>query len=146
MGTLKNPRWEKFAQLVAEGQSQRQAYLAAYPRSKAWKPETVDSKASVLLNQNGKVLARYKELQAQSADQSIMTAKERKLELSRYVRDKKLSPTDHMKAIDLLNKMEGDYTDNVNLTGKVDTGRPLEKVSDDELRRTAELLAGDDAT
>lgn len=146
MGTLKNPRWEKFAQLVAEGQSQRQAYLVAYPRSKGWKPETVDNNAYKLMNKNNEVLTRYKELQAQSADQSIMTAKERKLELSRYVRDKKLSPTDHMKAIDLLNKMEGDYTDNVNLTGSVDTGRPLEKVSDEELRRTAELLAGDDAT
>lgn len=146
MGTLKNPRWEKFAQLVAEGQSQRQAYLVAYPNAKKWKPETVDANASRLLNKNDRVLTRYKELQAQAADKSIMTAKERKLELSRYVRDKKLSPTDHMRAIDLLNKMEGDYTDNVNLTGHVDSNRPLEKVSDEELRRTAELLAGDDAT
>ncbi len=57
-----NVRQEQFVQEIAKGKTQRQAYLLAYPGSKKWKPETVDSKSSVLAN-NGKVLARLEEIQ-----------------------------------------------------------------------------------
>ena len=43
------------------GKSQRQAYLAAYPKAKNWLENTVDSRASVLMT-NKKVLKRLEEL------------------------------------------------------------------------------------
>lgn len=53
---------EKFVQeLIKNGGNQRQAYLAAYPKSKNWKTESVDSKASNLLKID-KVWTRYQEL------------------------------------------------------------------------------------
>lgn len=62
MGTAKlNARQEQFVQELAKGTTQRQAYLLAYPNSKKWKLETVDSKASILAN-NGKFLERLEEI------------------------------------------------------------------------------------
>ena len=48
MGTLKNPRHEKYVQNLVSGMSQRLAYRDAFPKSKSWKDTTVDSKASEL--------------------------------------------------------------------------------------------------
>ena len=53
---------ETFVQALKRGLSQREAYYEAYPRSRNWKPSTVDSKASHLFNDNGKIVARWHEL------------------------------------------------------------------------------------
>lgn len=50
-----------------KGLTQRQAYLKAYPRSKNWKPESIDQQAS-RLRKNIKVSARLKELQEEQKD------------------------------------------------------------------------------
>lgn len=147
MGALDNPRWEKFVQGLIKGKSQRQAYRDAFPRSKRWKDETVDTHASRLRNQNGKVLARFKELTEKAADESVITSIERKQTLTKFIKDKDLSPNDKMKAIDLLNKMDGTYVNNVQLTGSVNTNlRPLEKIDDAKLDEVAKRLSGDDGT
>ncbi len=147
MGVLDNPRWEKFVQGLIKGKSQRQAYRDAFPRSKRWKDETVDTHASRLRNQNGKVLARFKELTEKAADESVITSIERKQTLTKFIKDKDLSPNDKMKAIDLLNKMDGTYVNNVQLTGSVNTNlRPLEKIDDAKLDEVAKRLSGDDGT
>lgn len=147
MGVLDNPRWEKFVQGLIKGKSQRQAYRDAFPRSNRWKDETVDTHASRLRNQNGKVLARFKELTQKAADESVITSVERKQTLTKFIKDKDLSPNDKMKAIDLLNKMDGTYVNNVQLTGSVNTNlRPLEKIDDAKLDQIAKRLSGDDGT
>lgn len=43
------PKQDKFAYYLAKGFSQRQAYYRAYPKSKNWKPASVDSNASRML-------------------------------------------------------------------------------------------------
>lgn len=147
MGVLNNPRWEKFVQGLIKGVSQRQAYRAAFPRSKRWKDETVDTHASRLRNQNGKVVARYNELTEKAADDSVITSIERKQTLTKFIKDKDLSPNDKMKAIDLLNKMDGTYVNNVQLSGSINTNlRPLEQIDDKKLDQIAERLSGDDGT
>lgn len=126
MGALENARHEKFAQELVQGTSQRKAYRVAFPKSVNWKDETVDSKASVLAK-NDKVLARVKELQDEISSKAIMTAQERLEFLSGIVKDinqeKIVIETEtgkqefevpanldkKMKAIDLMNKMQGDY-------------------------------------
>ena len=52
---------EKFVEGILEGKSQRQAYYVAYPRSRNWKENAVDSMASQLMD-NPKVKQRLQEL------------------------------------------------------------------------------------
>ena len=61
---------EKFVAAIIEGKSQRQAYYEAYPRSRNWKPENVDSKASTLAK-DAKVSARINELRAKIEAETI---------------------------------------------------------------------------
>ena len=52
---------EKFVEGILEGKSQRQSYYVAYPRSRNWKENAVDSMASQLMS-NTKVKQRLLEL------------------------------------------------------------------------------------
>ena len=109
MGALNNVRHETFAQEIALGKSQRKAYRSAFPKSVNWKDETVDSKASVLAK-NDKVLARIKELQEESTSKAIKTAIQRKEWLSSIIDSMEEDTATKLKACDLLNKMDGEYT------------------------------------
>ncbi len=60
MGNLNKQEYDFICFLVA-GESQRQAYRNAFKKSKRWKNETVDNKASKLFNKD-EVQARYIEL------------------------------------------------------------------------------------
>lgn len=70
---------ERFIQELIKGKSQRQAFRAAYPRSKTWKDKTVDEAASRLFN-NSKVNTRYKRLKdkliKRTEEEAIITAME----------------------------------------------------------------------
>lgn len=52
---------EKFVEGILEGKSQYQAYITAYPRSKTWLRNTVDTEAYSLMR-NPKILKRLEEL------------------------------------------------------------------------------------
>lgn len=107
---LENPRHEIFAQEVAKGMSQRRAYRVAFPNSNKWKDETVDSKASVLANTD-KVLERINEIREKATEDSIKSVIERKKWLSELIDGEHSGMTsDKLKAIDILNKMDGVYT------------------------------------
>lgn len=115
--TRLTPKQEKFVLNVVNGMSQRQAYMEAYPGSKMWKPETVDCKASILLK-NGKVLERYQELMKKVEEEAIMSAAERRKWLSDIIKkgtivtdgtELPVKSADRLKAIDILNKMSGEY-------------------------------------
>lgn len=60
------PQREKFAQAVAAGKSQAEAYRLAYPKSEKWKPETIHQAASRLMADSN-VCARVAELRAEIA-------------------------------------------------------------------------------
>jgi hypothetical protein len=118
MGVLENARHEKFSQGIAQGLSQRKAYREAFPNSKKWKDETVDSKASALAKDD-KVLARVNELKSESSSKAIKTAIERKEWLSSIIDDENEDTTTKLKACDLLNKMDGEYITKVEADVKV---------------------------
>ncbi len=124
---------EKYVNNLVKGMSQRIAYRNAYPSSKKWKDETVDSKASTLLK-NEKVKERYKMLidkvNNKLEERTIMNALERMewltdvingniLEdvplMTKVTKDKVDTikcPTKidtRLKALDTLNKMSGEY-------------------------------------
>lgn len=132
MPILENARHEKFIQSLIAGMSQRQAYREAFPASNRWKDKTVDNRASELFRE---VLGRYKELQEEAQDAAIMTRKERMVALSDIAQNAE-KEADMIKAIDTLNKMDGDYTSKVELSGEVKTN-PFAELSVDELRKLA---------
>ena len=132
MPALKNAKQEKFVQGLINGLNQRKAYRAAYPNALKWKDSSVDARASNLLK-NDKLLARFEELQAKSEDKAIMSAIERKKWLTNAIMEEhKLN--DKLKAIDILNKMTGEYIEKVELSGSVDTN-PFSGLTTEELKK-----------
>ena len=73
MPVLKNARHERFAQIVASGKTQADAYRAVWPKSKAWKDSSVHEGASKV---NAKVAPRVKELLEASAAKASITKDE----------------------------------------------------------------------
>lgn len=131
MAVLSNPRWEAFAQNLSAGMTQRTAYRAAFPNSERWKDTTVDSRACELAK-NGEVLGRYEELKAEAAFGAVMTRNEKRELLARMARNEELSPADRQRAIDLDNKMEDEYTNNLRVSGTVNN--PFEGLTTEELK------------
>lgn len=135
MLTLKQ---EKYVQNLVKGMSQREAYKKSYNASNM-KDKTIDDKASLLFKKE-EIRARYDELVNKIRDKTekatIMSAEERMEWLSKIVKgDIKekvgVLKTDsdgnsemieqefpskldtRLKAIDTLNKMDGQYTTNI---------------------------------
>lgn len=109
MGALENARHEKFAQGIAQGLSQRKAYREAFPNSKKWKDNTVDSRASELYK-TSEILGRLQELRDESSSKAVKSAQARKEWLSSIIDDETEDISIKLKACDLLNKMDGEYT------------------------------------
>lgn len=118
---------EKFVQNIVKGMSQREAYKSSY-NAKNMKDDTIDNKACNLFKQD-KIRARYEELLKKIEDKTIMTAEERQIWLSKVVKGdikitrecddeiKEYEPymSDRLKAMDILNKMSGEYTQKIEL-------------------------------
>lgn len=100
---------EKFVKNIIDGMSQADAYRNSYDASRMT-DKSVWEKASALMN-NVKVTARLTELREQIANESIMSAKKRAERLTEFANDG--DPNVAMKAIDLLNKMTGEYVQKV---------------------------------
>lgn len=66
-----------------------------------------------------------------------MTARERKEWLTELIlkKDEEIRINDKLKAVDILNKMEGEYIDKVELKGDVTTRSPMEGLTTEELKK-----------
>jgi hypothetical protein len=129
MGALENQRHEMFVQELIKGATQRVAYRSAFPNSVKWKDTTVDNRASELFH-NSEVLGRYNELQSQATSKNIKTAIERKEWLSSIMDDATEDTTTKLKACDMLNKMDGEYT--TKIEADVSYENSLKKVVDED--------------
>lgn len=118
---------EKFVQGIIEGKSQADAYRAAYNTNRM-SDKSVWELASRLMN-DVKVVSRLKELRDQIAGEKIMSAAKRAQRLTEFATD--ADPNVAMKAIDLLNKMTGEYVQRVEADVKSDINISIE-LSDDE--------------
>lgn len=86
--TLTKPQ-EIFIQELLKGNTQRQAYLKAYPSKKKWKESSLDTAASNLLK-NAKVKTRYEQLlnnMREKEQEKTMWTREQAIETLRYVID-----------------------------------------------------------
>ena len=135
MAELENARHEKYVQGLANGLSQRNAYRAAFPNSERWKDTTVDVKACELANDD-KVLVRLRELGQQATSKAILTATQRKEWLTGIIMNDTEKTQDKLKAVDILNRMDGEYIDKVVVAGQVNN--PLAGLTTEELKKLIE--------
>jgi phage terminase small subunit len=102
---------EQFVQNIIQGMSQADAYRSAYPNQRM-SDKTVWETASKLMT-NPKVIARLTELRNQLAKPSIMSAQERLEWLTERITDDDVDINAKLKAIDIMNKMQGEYVQKV---------------------------------
>ena len=120
---------DKFAHSVAlEGMTLSDAYRAAYDTSKMT-DKTVNEKASVLAAQD-KISARITELREQLTSEKIMSAQKRMEWLTDLVKSAEASNTDKLKALDILNKMDGEYVQKIAAEVQTETTINIELVDD----------------
>ena len=128
---------EKFVQCIIEGMSQADAYRSAYS-AKRMSDKTIHEAASRLLK-DSKIAARLTELRDKMMTPAIMTAQERLEYLTRVIKGEELEQTydwdngervscntpasikTRLQAVDLMNKMQGEYIQKVeaNVTNEV---------------------------
>ena len=104
---------ERFVQNIIKGMTQRDAYKNAY-NAENMKDATIDTEACLLLK-DPKVSKRYQEILKEMEKTAVMTALEKRLLLKEMVFDKKNSMSDRLKALDIDNKMSGEYIDNLKI-------------------------------
>lgn len=106
---------EIFIRELLKGKSQRKAYRAAFPSSVNWKDSTVDSKASTLFN-SGKIQERYQLIKQELDNKAIMHRTDRMITLSKIAEREAEDTGCRIRAIDVLNKMDGDYIQRVEVS------------------------------
>ena len=138
---------EKFVQNIIEGMSQADAYRNSYSTNRMSDKSITEEASKLMANPN--IATRVKELRDRLADESIMTAKERLKYLTRVIKgietEKKVewdegravtceepaSIKTRLSAIDIMNKMQGEYVQKVE--ANVDTSYTINiELSDDE--------------
>lgn len=101
---------ENFARAIAlEGMNRSDAYRSTY-NTTTERQETVWDAASKLASRP-EVAQRIKELRGETASPQIMNARERREKLTELANSD--DPNVAMKAIDLLNKMDGEYVNKI---------------------------------
>lgn len=125
------PKREAFAQAVASGMSQADAYRSAFDAARM-KPETIQSAASRLMA-DSKVSARVDEIRGPIVKKAQMTLESHLADL-KMLRDKALEAEQYSAAITAetnRGKAAGLYTEKHELTGP--NGGPVETVTRIEL-------------
>ena len=121
---------ELFVQNIIQGMSQADAYRSAYS-CKNMSDNTVYVNASKLAADT-KVALRLKELREQLATPAIMSAQKRLEWLTGVIQSEDESTGDKLKAVDIMNKMQGEYVQKVEAEVKTETTINIELVDDDE--------------
>lgn len=82
-------------------------------------------------------VSRYiEELQKKIQSSRIMSAVERQEWLTELIKNQKAKDTDKLKAVDILNKMEGEYLEKVQVTGEINSN-PFNNLTLEELKKLA---------
>lgn len=129
MPALKNAKHEAFVQALLSGKSQRVAYREAFPNAENQKDETVDNKACKLANTD-EISTRLQELQEASANDLILDRQGRMIILTQIALDEELIPKPRMQAIDLLNKMDGQYVQKIEATVSGDLSETAKQIAE----------------
>lgn len=121
------PKQEAFARSIAlDGMTQADAYRSVYKCSNT-PDEQIYVRASEVAN-NSKVAVRIKELAKQAMTPKVMSAQKRREKLTELAQGD--DPQVVMKAIDLLNKMDGEYVQKVEAEVKQELNINVELVDE----------------
>nr|DAI11838.1 MAG TPA: terminase small subunit [Caudoviricetes sp.] len=77
---------------------------------------------------------KISELSQRIANNNIMTAKERQEYLTKLINSDDVKVSDKLKALDILNKMTGEYIQKVEVNGEIKSD-PFKNLTTDELRK-----------
>lgn len=122
-----NARQKSFCEFyVASGNATESAIKAGYSE------KTARSIGQRLLT-NVDIKKHIKELQEKAKTSRIMTAIERREFLTEVIKNGNEKVQDRLKALDILNKMDGEYIEKMQLSGQVNTN-PLSGLTTEELR------------
>ena len=125
-----NARQKSFCEFyVASGNATESAIKAGYSE------KTARSIGQRLLT-NVDIKKYIKELQEKAKTSRIMTAVERREFLTEVIKNGNEKVQDRLKALDILNKMDGEYIEKMQLSGQVNTN-PLSGLTTEELRTLA---------
>ena len=102
---------EKFCQNIIKGMTQADAYRDAYS-CKKMTDNAIYTEASLLVD-NPKISQRIQELRKQVAQTSIMSAQERLQWLTDLVHDSVTNTDAKLRAMEIMNKMTGEYVTRV---------------------------------
>lgn len=122
------PNQEAFVKNIIEGMNQADAYRAAYPNQKM-SDKTIWEKASRLMASD-KVKARVMELRNELVKPSIMNAQKRLEWLTQLIDNEAEDTNAKLKAIDIMNKMQGEYVQKVEAEVKNAVNINIELVDD----------------
>lgn len=120
---------EKFVNCIIEGMSQADAYRSAYNTSRMT-DKTIHESASKLMA-DPKISARVAELREKMASKSIMTAQQRMEWLTELINNELAGTTDRLRAIDIMNKMQGEYVQKVEANVQQEVTINVELVDDE---------------
>ena len=118
---------EEFAKNIVQGMSQADAYRSAYD-AEDMSDAAIYVEASRLMD-NPNVALRIKELRDELAKPTIMSAQDR-LEWLSYLVNADAGTTDKLRAIDIMNRMTGEYVQKIEADVKGDVHINIE-LSDD---------------
>lgn len=122
-----NLRQKSFCEFyVASGNATEAAMKAGYS-------ETYSKTRTNVLLRNVEICRYVKELQEKTKSSRIMTAIERREFLTAMIKNGAVKDTDRLKAVDILNKMDGEYTQKVEVNGNINSN-PFSNLTTDELK------------
>jgi len=122
-----NARQKAFCEYyVASGNATEAAIKAGY------KEKYAGVNADKLLK-NTNIKKYIDELQKKTKSSRIMTAIERREFLTSMIKDGTVKDTDRLKALDILNKMDGEYTQKVEVNGNINSN-PFNGLTTEELK------------
>lgn len=123
------PKQELFAKNIAlEGMNYSDAYRNSYS-CKRMSEATINNEAWKLM-QNHEITMRIKQIAEEASTPRVMNAQQRREKLTEMARHE--DPMVAMKAIDLLNKMDGEYVQKIAAEVQTETTINIELVDDDE--------------
>ena len=123
-----SPKQEGFAKCIAlDNMNYVDAYRANYSVDN-WSDNAIYVEASKLAN-SPKILLRIKELSKETDSPRVMNAKRRKEKLTELAESD--DPNVAMKAIDLLNKMDGEYVQKIAADVQTETTISIELVEEE---------------
>lgn len=123
---ITDEQFNKYALCLFHGMTQRQAYLEVFPNERRLKDKTLDNKASTLAK-NEEIIGRLERLREKEkihhekqVEREFLTRDMKKAILLEIATDPEATKTERIKAIDIDNKMDGEYVTKTEISGSLD--------------------------